>query len=70
MLLYIKSVTYKLKTDLQIYKPKQLESTFCKTDIKGKSLLIGCIYRHPWMKVSEFNDDFLSLLLEKLSYRK
>lgn len=61
-------MNYKLRTDLQIYKPKQLASTFVEANLKGKSFLIGCIYRHTCMKVSEFNDHFLSSVLEKLSY--
>ena len=68
-LLYIKQgINYKLRKDLQIYKAKELESTFVEVLESGMSknnMIIGCIYCHPSMELSEFNYHFLSVLLEK-----
>ena len=70
-LLYIKQgINYKLQKDLQIYKSKKLESTFVEVLEPGMSknnMMIGCIYHHPSMELSEFNNHFLSVLLEKIS---
>ena len=33
----------------------------------GKNKIFGCIYKHPNVSIEEFNDDFISPLLEKLS---
>ena len=58
-LLYVKKgINYKLWKDLQIYKSKQLESTF--KDVQNKE-------RHPSMELSEFNNHYLSNLLDNLS---
>ena len=73
-LLYIKhGINYKLRNDLQIYKSKELESTFVEVLEPGMSknnMIIVCIYHHPSMELSEFNDHFLSVLLEKISKEK
>ena len=67
-LLYIKKgVNYKLRKDLQIYQPKQLESTFIEVVQNKERLIIGCLYRHPSMELSEFNNHYLSNLLNNLS---
>ena len=68
-LLYIKSsLNYKIRKDLQIYKSKELESTFIEiTNPRVKNTIIGCIYRHPSMSVNEFNNDYLMKLLERLT---
>ena len=66
--LYIKKgLHYKLRNDLQIYKSKELESTFIEITQNKKITVVGCIYRHPSMELSEFNSDYLANLLEKLS---
>ena len=59
---------YKKRNDLCIYESKQLESFFVEifSEGKSKSLIVGCIYKHPIMEVSDFNN-FLSRLLEKIS---
>ena len=69
-LLYINNnINYKVRKNLTIYKKKQLESVFIETiNKKGKNTIIGCIYRHPSMTINDFNDNFLSPLLEKLSF--
>ena len=73
-LLYIKQgINYKLRKDLQICKSKELESTFVGVLEPGMSknnMIIGCIYRHPSMELSEFNNHFLSVLLLKISKEK
>ena len=73
-LLYIKQgINYKLRKDLQIYKSKELESTFIEVLEPGmprNNMIIGCIYHHPSMELSEFNNHFLSVLLEKISKEK
>ena len=51
-----------------IYSEKQLESSFIEILNSGKkNIVIGCIYRHPSMNLNEFNDQYISKLLEKLS---
>ena len=54
--------------DNLMYKPKQLESVFLEICNKGKkNIIVGCIYRHPSMDLSEFNDDYIEPLLEELA---
>ena len=50
-----------------MYTLKQLESVFVEICKKNKkNIIIGCIYRHPYMDLNEFNDEFLNPLLEKI----
>ena len=35
-----------------------------------KKIIIGCIYRHPAMNLNEFNDNYLNILLQKISKEK
>ena len=67
-LLYINnSVNFKARNDLTIYKPKELESIFIEIiNTKQTNLIIGSIYRHPSMSLTEFNVDYLNPLLEKM----
>ena len=46
---------------------KQLESTFIEVVQNKERIIIGCLYRHPSMELSEFNNHYLSNLLDKLS---
>ena len=73
-LLYIKQgINNKSRKDLQIYKSKELESTYVEVLEPGKprnNMIIGCVYRHSSMELSEFNNYFLSVLLEKISKEK
>ena len=62
-----KGINYKLRKDLQIYKPRQLESTFIEVVQNKERIIIGCLYRHPSMELSEFNNHYLSNLLDNLS---
>ena len=34
----------------------------------GKNIIVGCIYRHPCMHQSQFDDIYLKNLLENLSH--
>ena len=66
--IYIKKgLNYKLRKDLDIYKSKQLEATFIEVNLKNEKIVIGCIYRHPSMELSEFNNNYLTNLLDILS---
>ena len=59
------------RNDLQIYKPKELESVFVEILCKNsKNLIVGCVYRHPCTSISEFNDEYLNPLLNNLSNEK
>ena len=68
VLLYIKkAINYKLRPDLMIYKKRELEPVFIEIIQKDfKNIVVGCIYRHPCMQQSEFNDEYLRSLSEKL----
>ena len=67
-MLYIKKgINYKLQKDLQNYKSKQLESTFIEVFQNKEKIVIGSIYRHPSMELSEFNNHYLTNLLDSLS---
>ena len=68
-LLYINSNnSYKTRKDLNIYKSKELESVFIEIiNKREKNTIVGCIYRHPSMSVTEFNNDYLMNLLEKIN---
>ena len=72
VLLYIKGdIIYKLRKNLKIYKSSYLESTFLEVlNQSGKKIIAGCIYRHACMDLSEFNNDYLNSLSEKLLREK
>ena len=62
------SLVYKRRPDLELYKKNQLESTFIEIICDGSSnIIVSCIYRHPCMPLTEFNEDFLQPLFVKLS---
>ena len=69
-LIYVsKKLNSKIRNDIKIYKPKELESTFIEiTNPRKKNTLIGCIYKHPCMSVDEFNDIYLTPLLKKITF--
>ena len=71
-LIYVANhVAYKPRTDLQIYKKRDLESTFIEIiNPKKSNIIIGCIYRHPNMDLNDFDNDYLNPLLIKLSKEK
>ena len=56
------------KLEKIMYKPKQLESVFIEICNENKKyIIIGNIYRHPSMKLNDFNENFLDPLMEELS---
>ena len=59
-LLYIANhLSYKTRSDLNIYKKIELESTFVEIiNPKKSNIIVGTIYRHPKMDVTEFNNIF------------
>ncbi len=69
VLIYVKQgINYKPRPDLNIYKSRELESFFIEViDDNGPNFIVGVIYRHPCMNTKSFNDDYLSILAEKLS---
>ena len=50
-------MNYKRAKDLEIYKAKQIGSTFTEVSLKNEKVIIGCTYRHPSIELSEFNSD-------------
>ena len=64
-----KSLKSKPRKDLTklIYSDSgHLESTFAEIVLKNrKNFIVGCIYKHPDMKIDLFNDQFLTPLLKK-----
>ena len=68
-LLYIEnSMNYTIRGHLKIYKRKELYFIFIEViKFKGRNLIIGCIYRHPSMNLTEFTDIYISELLRKIS---
>ena len=69
-LLYIANhLSYKCRNDLNIYKKKlNLNLLLLKLLIQKKSnIIIGVIYRHPSMDLTDFNCNYLNKLLENTS---
>ena len=53
-----------------MYKSKELESIFIEIiNKKGKNTIVGCIYKDPKLVIDEFNNQFLSLVVEKVSFK-
>ena len=69
-LLYISDkIPYKLRNDLNVYCPKQLESVFIELLLSNKpSQIIGTIYKHSSMNVSNFTNDHLKNMLNAIHY--
>ena len=66
-----KQSTYRLRKDLMMYKSKEIESTFRELFNNNTSnTVIGCIYKHPKVPVTEFMQNYLVPLLEKLAKDK
>ena len=54
--------------DSLTYKSNEVESVFIEiVTLKKNNIIIGCIYRHPSMELQEFNDNYLNLLLDKIT---
>ena len=58
-----KTLNYKLRKDLIIYKPNQLDSTFIEITQNKETYR----ERHPSLEISGFNKHYLSNLIETLS---
>ena len=65
-LLYIANhLSHKTCSDLNIYKKIELESTFVEIiNPKKSNVIVGIIYRHPKMDVTEFNNILNNLLIK------
>ena len=62
-------LSYKTRNDLKMYKSKELEPTFIEIiNEKGTNTIVGCVYKHPKLAADEFNNHFLSPMLEKVSF--
>ena len=70
-LLYISDkFDYKPRKDLEIYKSKDIESTFVEIiRPKSKNIIVGCIYKHHTIKQKDFRE-LLSPLITKVSKEK
>ena len=70
-LLYIANhLSYKTRSDLNIYKKFELESTFVEIiNPKKSNIIVGTIFIHPKMDVTGFNN-ILNKLLNKLIKNK
>ena len=68
-LLYIANhLSYKCRNDLNIYKKNELGSTFIETVYPKKSnIIVRVICRHPSMNLTDFNCNYLNILLENIS---
>ena len=68
-LLYIANhLSYKFCSDLNVYKKFELESTFIEIINSRKSnIIVGVIYRHPTMDVTNFSNNFSNNLLKKIN---
>ena len=68
-LLYIANyLSYESRQDLNIYKKNELESTFLEiTNPKKSNIIVGTIYKHPSIDLTDFNSNYLNNLLEKVS---
>ena len=68
-LMYIsEKISYKIRSNLNIYNPKQLESIFIeilRPDHPGG--IVGTIYKHPSMSVFTFNGECFAPLLKNLN---
>ena len=61
-------LSYKCCNDLNIYKKNELESTFIEiVNPKKSNIIVGVIYRHPSMDLTDFNCNYLNKLLENIS---
>ena len=60
--------SYKIRKDLKLYKPHEIESVFVEVIMPKKTdVTVGCIYRHPDNNIDDFNANYLRPILQKLS---
>ena len=71
-LLYITNhLSYKCCNHLNIYKKNELESTCIEiVNPKKSNIIVGVIYRHPSMDLTDFNCNYLNQLLGTISKEK
>ena len=71
-MLYVdKQLTYRLRKDIMMYKSQEIESTFTEFfNNNNSNTVTGCIYKPPKVPVTEFMEDYLVPLLEKLAKEK
>ena len=69
VLIYVnKNLHFKPRSDLNIYKSKELESAFIEIiNDKGANDIVGVVYRHPCMPSPEFIDIHLRSIFNKVS---
>ena len=69
--LYIANhLSYKSRSELNIYKKFELESSFVEImNPKKSNIIVGTIYRHPKIDVGKFKN-ILSNLLKKINQEK
>ena len=61
------NLTFKQRPDLVINERRRLESTFIELIFPNKrNTICGCIYKHPSMKISRFNNEYLTPLLTNI----
>ena len=66
-----KNLQYRLRSDLTLYKSKEIKSSFVGIiESKKKNTIAGCIYKNSNVPVGEFTNDLLEPLLEKISFGK
>ena len=67
-LLYIANdLSYECCNDLNIYEKNELESTFINIATPKKSnIIVGVIYEHPYIDLTDFNSSYLKKLLENI----
>ena len=63
---------YKTQNDLKLYQEREIESTFLEImePNNKKNKIFGCMYKHPIASVTEFTNDYIGPLPEKLSHEK
>ena len=69
-LLYIANhLSCKCRNDLNIYKKNKLESTFIEIfNPKKSNIIVGVIYRHPSMDLTDFKQTIIRELNKQLEY--
>ena len=61
------NLIFKQRPDLLSNQTGRLESTFIELIFQNKrNMICGCIYKHPSMKISRFNNEYLTPLLTNI----
>ena len=59
---------YKIRNDLKIHRKFELQSIFIEIiNLRKSNIIVGVIYKHPKMDVTDFNNNFLNNLLKKIN---